>query len=245
MAYRRLLSDLRTAVRDNLDEATASFWTNAQLNRFLTRAADAVWMECRKLKADFFLLQRTSTDGSVTIYGDSYTTSSFAIVAGTTDYTLPMDLAELRRIDATTSGYESVVFRHADLATSTMRAYRAQTTNQDPTVIWFDVIGERTLTIAPKCSVALDLRLWYVPRTMIFSTAGASLMDFATDTDELALPHPLYLAVEEMATMRAQLMDRDPSATNWEQMAERTVRRFFGAHARQSQDPEVVEGVFE
>ena len=53
MAHRKALSDLRTAVRDNLDEASASFWSNAQLLRFINRAKDRVWVEVRKLKEDF------------------------------------------------------------------------------------------------------------------------------------------------------------------------------------------------
>ena len=61
---RAILSDMRTAVRDNLDEATAAFWTDARLNRNLSRAAHLVWQEVRKTHADYGLVTRLSTDGS-------------------------------------------------------------------------------------------------------------------------------------------------------------------------------------
>src|SRR5881409_1068320 len=96
----RTLLDLRTAVRDNLDEASASFWSNAQLNRFINRAKDRVWTEVRKLKEDYFLVTRTSTDGNIVIFGNLYDTASFQISnAGTLSYMLPPDHAEMKLIE--------------------------------------------------------------------------------------------------------------------------------------------------
>jgi hypothetical protein len=245
MAYRRTYADLVLGVRDNLDEATASFWTADTIKRTMTRAADIVWLELRKIRADYFLTSRASTDGSVTIYGDSYATSNFAIVAGTKEYTLPADLAEVKLIECITSGYEDVEFIFRDLTDAEFRRARMLTTNQSPRVFYADVIGERTLTIAPASDTALDLRIWYVPATVIVSSVGASQRSFEASTDELVLPHPLYMAVEEVATWRAQLMDRDANSQAWVAVAQASVARFMGAHARQSSDDEVVRGVFE
>jgi hypothetical protein len=169
-----------------------------------------------------------------------------AIVAGTTTYTLPPDLLELKMVECITSGYEDVTFVHKDLAHPSFRSVRAAaTTSQSPTILYFDVTGERSLILTPPSSLALDVRIWYVSSAVIVTSAGASLLDFATGTDQLVMPFPGYMAVEEVATMRAQLRDHDPMAAAWASMADASVNRLFGANARVSQDPVIVQGLFE
>lgn len=231
MAHRKTLSDLRTAIRDNLDEATASFWTNPQLLRFINRAKDRVWVEVRKLKDDYFLVNRASTDGVVTILSESYATSSFQIPTGDTfTRTLPPDFSEMKRIEVITSDYEDVQFQYRDYADPDFRVLRALTSDQTPSLFLFDIVSERTMAYAPRSNTALDLRIWYVQ----------SLADLSADTDTMEIPHPLYLAVEAYATASAQIMDRDANAAVWEQRAKAYIAEMFGAHARQTQDPEFV-----
>lgn len=230
MALRKTLLELRTAVRDNLDEASPSFWTDAQLLRALNRAKDRTWNEVKRLKDDYFMLSRTSLDGTLTILTESYAATSFQIVAGTREYTLPFDVSEVKLIEVTTSGFEHVRFVHRDLASWELRALREETENQNPGIVGFDLVGERTLTIAPKLDTTLDLRLWYVP----------VLDDLAVDADMLQMPHPLYIAVEEFATARALVQDRASEAAVWETMGLATVQRFMAGHRRQTQDPEFV-----
>src|SRR5262245_53882181 len=107
------LATMRTAVRTNLDEASASFWSNTQIDGFINQGKDRVWTEVRKLKEDYFLVQRTSLDGSVSILGSSYDTSNFRITSsGTLTYSLPPDLVEVKLIECITSSYEYVRFDH-------------------------------------------------------------------------------------------------------------------------------------
>jgi len=230
MALRKTRLELRTSVRENLDEATASYWADSQLNRILDRSKDRVWNEVKRLKDDWFLRNRTSLDGTLTILTESYAATGFELVAGTREYTLPFDVSEVKLIEVTTSGYETVRFVHRDLASWEMRGLRELTTNQTPDTIYFDLVGERTLTIAPAVDTTLDLRLWYVP----------ILDDLAADTSTLEMPHPLYMAVEEFATARALVQDRAAEAAVWEQMGVATVQRFMAGHRRQTQDPELV-----
>lgn len=231
---RRTLSALRTAVRDNVDESTASFWSNAQLNRFINRAKDRVWTEVRKLKEDYFLTTRSSTDGSLVIFGDLYAASSFKILGdGTTlTYSLPPDFAEMKLIEVITSGQEHVAFQHCDMASPAFRTARSLTTSLAPDVILFDIVGERTLTLANRSDTALDLRINYIP----------IVPDMADDTDLLEMPHALYMSVEEFATAAALKMDRDPNSAAWEATGNASVARALGAAARQTQDPEFVRG---
>lgn len=231
MAHKRALSDLRTAVRDNLDEPTPAFWTNAQLLRFINRAKNRVWNEAKKLKADYFDVTRTSTDGSLTILGETYAATGFQIVAGTRDYTLPPDFSEMRLIEVTTSGYEHVRFTYLPLTHPTFRAMLRVTDNQAPSEFYYTIVGERTLRITPFSDTTLNLRITYTP----------VIADLAADTDTLEMPWPLPDAVEAFATATAMVMDRDPNAAVWEQRGRAIVADMFGAHARQSQDPEFVQ----
>src|SRR5690349_19131323 len=121
---RKTLSDVLLAVRDNLDESTAAFWTQAELRRYANRAKDRTWVEVRKLKDDFFDVQRTSLDGTSYILDTAYDTSGFRLVASTREYTLPPDFHELRLMEAITSGYEQLRFSFRRLAHPEMIAAR-------------------------------------------------------------------------------------------------------------------------
>ena len=245
MAIHAVMSDMRTAVRDNLDESTAAFWTDARLQRCLSRAAHHVWQEVRKERADYGMVTRTSDDGTLTILGVSYAASSFAIVSGTTSYTLPPDLLDLRLIECITSGYEWVRFTYRPITDPEFIALRQITTAQGPGAHLFSIVGERTLLITPPINMALALRLSYIPSTVIQATAaGATKNEFSADSDELMLPYELGYAVEEVATWRAKLQDSDPGMQAWMAVAQESVRRWIGSDSRQSQDPTFVAGAF-
>ncbi len=230
---RRTLADLRTAVRDNLDEPTPSFWSNAQLNRFINRAKDRVWTEVRKLKEDYYLLSRSSTDGSIVIFGNTYDCASFQISnSGTQTYQLPPDFAEMKLIECITPNYEYVRFEARDMSHPDFRSARQMTTMFTAEIFLFDITGERTLQLAQRSDTTLDLRLSYVP----------IIPDMADDTDLLETPHALYMAVEEFATAAALKMDRDPNSAAWEQTGNASIARALGASGRQIQDPEFVQG---
>ena len=233
---RKTLSSLRTAVRANVDESVASFWSNATLNGAINRAKDRVWTEVRKLKEDYFDITRTSLDGTLTIFGDTYAASSFQILNnGTQSYTLPPDLAEVVLIEVITSGYEYVTFERRRMADPYFRAARMVTSSLTPALFWFDIIGERTMVLAQRSDTTLDLQITYTP----------ILADLSADVDLLEMPHALYMAVEEFATAHALKMDRDPNSAAWEQTGNASVARALGASARQNQDPEFARGAFE
>ena len=232
MAHLKALSDLRTATRDLLDESTASFWSNAQLTRYINRAKDRVWNRVKALNDDYFIVTRSSTDGSLTILGETYAASSFQIIASTRDYTLPPDFSEIKLVEVITANYEDVRFVYRDLSHPEMRALLEITDNQTPSSFVFDILGERTMRIAPMSNTTLDLRLTYVQ----------AFADLSSDTDTLTMPHPLYLAVEHYATSFALRQDRSPDAESYEKSADKIIAEMFGAHHRQTQDVETATG---
>lgn len=234
MAQAKTRAELLAEVRANLDEATASFWTDAELYRFLIRAKDKTWMEVVKLQENFFTRVLSSTDGTVTILGASYATSGLAVTAGGSTLTLPGDFASLKSLEVITAGYEYVRFGQRDLARPEFLALRADTTQRPPSAFYFDIYGLTTLLYTPLSSTALDTRLTYVYRPA----------DMSGSVD-LDMPDPLYMAVEEYATTRAMLKDRDDTAAVWNQMGNKTVVDCLSAMTRQIQDPVFVRGDYE
>lgn len=238
MSHYRTRTQLETQVRLNLDEVIASFWTAADLQSRIDRAMHRVWTEVRKLKDDYFDIQRLSTDGSLTILGETYAASSFAIAAGTRNYTLPPDLFEMRLIEVITSGYETVRFIYKKLNHPEHRALREITTNITPSMFVFDILtanANPTMVIAPLSDTALDLRLTYT----------RVLPNLAADGTAMEMPHALYMAVEAYATASALLKDRAAEAAVWEATGNTLIASMFGAHARQTQDPVFVESFME
>lgn len=228
MAHLKTLSDLRTATRDRLDESTATFWTNAQLNRYINRAKDRVWSRIRSLNEDYFMVRRTSLDGSVTILGETYATTSFQIVATTVLYTLPPDFSEMKLIVVTTDGYEDVRFEYKDLTHPEMRAALEITDDQTPATFFFDIVGERTMRIAPPSNTTLDIEINYVQ----------ALGEMTTDADTMTMPHPLYLAVESYAVALALEQDRNPDSKLVAADGDKIIAEVIGATHRQTQNPE-------
>jgi len=248
---RPLLSDLRQAVRDNLDEDTAAFWTDAQLNRMLTRSADAVLQEALKVAEDWFSNGINSIDGTRTIFGVTYDTTQLQFTPTNSFIVCPPDLLSIRVVECLTPGYEWVpVTMNRTVADPDFRIARTGTQYQaqEPNHFYLaPILGVNTnsagpvYVYSPLSSVTLDMRLVYTSSVCIYSTASASKRAFTLDTDELALPHPLYQAVEELATMRASMKDATINAGAWSQMATNTMNRWMATALRQSQDPVYVQ----
>ena len=224
----KTLAAMRLLVRDQLDEASASFWTDAQLLRYLNRAKDRVWTRLRALNEYYCTVTRTSTDGALTIQGESYAASAFRIVAGTSDYALPPDFDSMSTIEVITPGYEDLNITRLDINGPEFRGARSLVDNQSPSgEIYFDIIQEpAVMRIAPKTDVTLDLRITYVQ----------TLADLSADTDRLLLPNPLYLAVADYTTMFALRQDRSPDAGTYEQSGDKIIAEKFGSDFRQTQD---------
>lgn len=184
------------------------------------------------LNANYFAVTRTSDDGTLTILAESYTASNFAIAAGTRNYTLPPDFIEMLLIESITSGYETTRFIHRDLASPDMRSLLEITDNQSPSDFVFDIVGERTMRIAPLSDTALALRITYTQE----------IAELTTDADTMTMPYPLHLAVIDFATGYALRQDRNPDAASYEASADKLVAEFFGSHERQSQDQSIVRG---
>lgn len=231
MSHRKTLASLVQRVRDNLDEQTTGRFSDAIIVRAINVGKDRTWNEVRRSSGDYFLTSLASTaNNPQTILGESYNPASLQVTVSGTTLTLPHDFASLKLLEVITSSYETVRFRHVDMASVEFRAAREITDNLTPTELVFDLINERTLIYAPKSSVALDTRLFYVFKVADLTTG-----------DTLQMPAPLDRAVEAYATSEVMLGDYAPESAVWEQKGRSWIAEFFAADYRQSQDVVLAE----
>jgi hypothetical protein len=233
----KTLSDVRTLVRDQLDESSAAFWTDTQLNRYINRAKDRVWNRLKELNEYYCSVVRTSLDGTLTIQGESYDTTSMQIIAGTSDYVLPPDFDGMLTMECITSGFQDLTFTMVPLNDPDFRSARTFSDNQSPSdEVFVCIIDEpASFRIAPTVDRTLDIRITYVQ----------TLADLSAETDRLTLPNTLYSAVVDYAVMYALRQDRSPDALTYESSGDKLVAEMFGASRRQSQDIQVARGYLE
>lgn len=230
MSHQKSVANLLQRMRDALDEQTTGRFSDALLLRSLNVAKDRVWNEVRRANADYFLTSLASTAGSQTILGETYAASTLQIPVGGSSLSLPPDCVGLKYIEVITSGYETVRFRHLDMADPEFRRRREITSNQTPSEFVWDVINERTFLWAPKSATALDTRIFYFFK----------LADLVSG-DTLQMPAPLDRAVEAYAVSETALGDFSDVSAAWEQKGRSWVSEFLGADSRQSQDPVFVQ----
>jgi len=138
------LAELVSAAQDCFNELTA-----------LLRASDADWN----------LTTRLSTDAAFTFEGETYTpTTSMALTATGRTYTLPPDFIHMKRIRCITESYRDVEFRHLDVDNPTFAALENDDTSVGPDLMYYDIIGRRTLRFASRPGTALDVEFLYEAR---------------------------------------------------------------------------------
>ena len=82
------ITDMTTLVRDNLDEAVAGYWTDAEIQRKIVRRYRELWSRIIAIRDDWF---KSAVPATVTL------------VAGTLKYALPADFFRTATIRTTTS----------------------------------------------------------------------------------------------------------------------------------------------
>ena len=144
----------------------------------------------REQMDDYFVrIMNSSTDTTAEkIMGIDYTPStSLRLAADTARFTLPPDFETLRSMRCVTSSYEYMRFIPLDLSTREFQSQlrRASTDTFSPGIdLLYDIIGERTLLIAPQLNSAIDIEIAYVARTkkLVRYTTGSLAVTTATTT---------------------------------------------------------------
>ena len=205
MPLRKTLLEMTIAIRTNWDEISPSFWPPGDPPQYINRAKDRVWMQVRQANQGYFEDTRDSLDGVVSILGENYDCSSFRIVPGVRDFTLPPDFATLVSNRCVTSSYEWLRLSYRRHQAEDFRRALEDTAAQTPR--YYTLLGERTWRVAPLADGTYDFGLTY----------AYIVPDLTSNTSTLEMPHPLYMAVEQYATAEGLMKDHSPDAAAWDE----------------------------
>lgn len=233
------LQTLLDQLRGDLDEPVEAVWKDTDLTVWLNAGIYRAQSVLKGTREDWQTIRRKSTDGTVTIAGASYDCASFKVASGTSFYTMPPDLLEIRVMQPATQADRDagISFLPRDLVSVD---FQSALRSQDSTIVGiqylYELIGLNQLVIAPTPAQAIEIELYYIS-----FTGSLALGDTITNVPEFALS-----TVKAYAYYRALRSVQHPDTTRAQQafMEEKEELKSY-AHPRKSQDPEVVEGAFD
>jgi len=229
-----LLSALETRVRFHLREATASFWTSAELINYENEAIQDLHGAIIDLGQDHFItIDRTN----VSLAADTSTLTGVP-----SDVYRVVDL-EPRDLSAT-SASRHVHFSPRDLNHPDFRMARGQTatTAGEQQDIYYAIINAGapvaapTIQVAPQISSAMNLALTYVPSQAVLTASGTNPIPGESDAAIIAYTVAMAKAKERE--------DRSPDPEWVAVYATHKQNLLTRLTPRQVQHPEVVEALY-
>lgn len=195
MATVDTLANVETVVRDNLDEATAGYWTSAEVQRKIIRRYRELWSRIIAIRDDWFKATSPTT---------------ITLAASTLRYALPATFFRVASIRTTTSGKESV--RWEWMSSKDPRfidGQRADVTYTDPGIIYYDVEGLDNLVVSPLPRGVLAAAMDYYSIPTDPTTTFAQIAD------------PMLRFIEAAATGDCHAKNNLQAAEIWWAQAER------------------------
>lgn len=221
----KTLKNARDAVRDNIQEASAAFWSDAELNRYINRAKDDLATAISLVNENFFLESDT-----------------ISVVAGTTKYELDAGFFRLKNIRTTTSGKEEMVWLPAKMNSKAFNdglnaSYSAGLENKMMYDIYHDISNKKNyLYISPIPSGALTLNVDFI----------SVVPDLSGDSDVFAIFDPYVGYIIDKATFYA--LSKGPSGdfkTPLKEANDKLEKIMTNCGRPQIKDSEFVDGFME
>ena len=234
-----LLDDIRTRARRQLQETSASFWTEAELADHIIAGIRDMWGAIIDLHQEHFA---TIDATNVSL------AASTSTLTGVPADTFRVLLIEPRDVTSSATGrytqfiprdYNSPEFIAARMLSS-------QDSSSGP-IIYYNInqagapVAAPTVNVAPQLSAALNLRFVYIP------TLATSLFnDFATDNNPIPGESDNALFAYCMAFARGKERDDGSPDPNWLAVYGTEKQNVLvRLTPRQEQEPEYVMGMFE
>lgn len=225
------LTTIVTDARNHLLEATASFWSDAELVRLAALGCEDLWKAIIDVYQDYFL---TIDETNVSQAADATSLTG-----------VPSDVFRVKAIEPRTltiessTKYRPLDFNHPDFLRARME------TAVDPAgrVIYYDVIstgapvGAPTIRVAPKINSALNLRLVYIPTLGTLSGASNNPIPGHSDNAIKA-----WIVAYARAKERE---DRSPDPEWISVYASEKQNILTVVTPRQEDEPEVAEAIFQ
>ncbi len=230
-----LLSALETQARRHLLEATASFWTSAELIDIMNNGIKDLWGSCIDLHQEHWF---TNDATNVSLAANT------ATITGVPSDVFRILLIEPRDISTSASGRETN-FIPSDYNSTEMITARSLSASEpgNGQIIRYAVtqagapVGAPTIYVAPQLSSALNLRLVYIPVQAAVAAGAANPIPGESDNALIAWTVAYARAKERE--------DRSPDP-NWLAIyGTEKVNVMVRLTPRQEQEVEHVVGMFE
>lgn len=164
------LAQMRIAVRDiltagggtNMVIGNDDFWSDSEINLALNRAQDEIYKIIKNSKSDYFTRILRTTDGILTLLGQTFDTSSLRWVAGQGNYQMPIDFVRMKLITDLSS--DRVRLSASDLAKSEFRILMNENASGTSREYLYDILSMRTLVVRPIPDMERDFEFIYEKR---------------------------------------------------------------------------------
>ena len=181
MAYNDTLTSMTQDIRDHLDEASAGYWQDTEIQRKIVKRYRELWARIIAIRDDWF---------------KSTVPYALTLTAGVLKYALPADFFRTATIITTTLGQTTVKWVWMSCKDPRFIAgQEADFTYSNPGVIYYDIEGVTSIVVSPTPQAVLAASMEYY--TMPTDPAAA-----------FGLPDPFLRYIEMAAT--ADCMAKGP-----------------------------------
>lgn len=210
-------SDIRTHMRDLLDESTEGFWSNDDLNRYINLANRKVNSVVSLLHEEYFTVS-----------------STFSTVSGTKSYSLPTDCRLVRRLEIYNSSDASDIIKVDELRFPRIEAggeWPFSSSGQPQRYI----VRATQFDLLPTPDAVYTMRIYY----------DARKSDLATDSDTPQAPSEFHDMLVYWACALAQIKNKEKYDEFAEMYKVRERDLIQSLERRGSDDPDFVESYLE
>lgn len=232
--------DLIVQVRRDLQETTPQIWSDTALLDWINAGIAKVALGMHSVIQDWLTRRMKSTDPVETIFGSSFDPSGLKITGGTNTYTLPPNMIEIRSLEPLNQSDINLGIRFIPRNINSLDFMSAGrlTSSAAQITYFYDEVGLTNLVIAPTpaTGTSIDVNLLYVahPETL---DAGTTITQLPVQSFEAVKAYAMFRAYRSIAHPDANL----EFARYKEELAD--LKDF--SSPRESQDPLVVEGMFD
>lgn len=219
------LATVRSSVRGHIDEPTANYWTDAELNGLIAAGERKLWRKILAMKKDYWL-----TTATLTVATGS---SIFNPLDGSG---MPADIWRIESIRTLTSGFQNILWTPADPNSQNfLSGLNTDFPVFNPFQILYALRNMTTLAISPvfqQGPITALINYIQQPTPMV------------NDTDTFLIPDTFMDFVEYDATVNALAKGPVGDATAWKTEASEAWKEIMEAldTPRSSQGPDLVVG---
>lgn len=219
------LATVRGGVRGHIDEPTANYWTDAELNGYIDSSQRKLWRKILALKKDYWLATATLTVATGS--------SIFNPADGSG---MPADIWRIESIRTLTSGFQNMLWSPADPNSQIfLDGLNTDYPVFNPYQILYALRNMTTLSISPVFQQGpITALINYIQQPTVMTV----------DTDTFLIPDTFMDYVEYDATVNALSKGPVGDATAWKVETSEAWKEIMEAldTPRSSQGPDLVQG---